>query len=102
MTYRQFYLENKQEIDTHLIPLLSPGNSRIVGGRHKIMYQQWAWNLAVKIQESGCLGFLITRRPIYIQHNDDLGVWKEWDYARMEFVFSLLGKLIIKKSDIRI
>lgn len=94
MLYSQFYKENKEVIDTEILPYVS-SNLSLCGGRHRIMYRKWSWDLAIKLQDT-CFGHL-KRNPIYTiaYHNGE--PFREWDYARMERAFALLGVLILTR-----
>ncbi len=94
MLYSQFYRENKEVIDTEILPYVSSYNLGLDGGRPRIMYRKWSWDLAIKLQDT-CFGHL-KRNPIYTiaYHNGE--PFREWDYARMERAFALLGLLILK------
>ena len=43
MLYSQFYRENKEVIDTEILPYVSSYNLGLDGGRPRIMYRKWSW-----------------------------------------------------------
>ena len=96
MLYSQFYKKNKELIDENLLPLISPNLSWIVGGNHQIIYKKWAWDLAIKMQDSLVFTHL-KRRPICFIDNCEGEDFYNFDYSSMERNFVLLAKLIIQK-----
>jgi hypothetical protein len=95
MLYTEFYRQNKELIDTHLLPITNGYSMNIHGGKPAIMYQKWAWELATKMQESGCLA--VQNRPIYTYETENGETYKAYNYSIMSLRFGLLGKLIHSK-----
>ena len=85
---------NKNLFETNVIPLVSEFNGSIVGGSWKIMYQPWAFEMALSMSEAGVNRKLIS----WENHPEKPGkLFPVYNWSRIALVFGLYGKLLKTK-----
>ena len=90
-------VDNRALFEEHVLPLICVANARVIGGRHKIMFKDWSWNIAMSMYESGVDDKLIDWEPIPDGEPNEGELYPAYNYARMEFVFGHLGRMLITK-----
>ena len=94
MLLSRFYKENKELIDTNLVPLLPPEGINLIGGKPAIMYQKWAWKLVSLMEDAG---WGITMRELEYNPDADEEYYADnWGSIYTSFV--ILGKMLRRRG----